>query len=310
MDLTKAKFWFVTLSCIALILFVISTLREEDREWKKYQKAFYAMEQERGIDRDYTLRVKQIWNEKAERTDRCITCHVAMEDPDVQVPYTQNPFKSHPNVEMMKNHSISKMGCTVCHDGQGQATGVETGHGLVHHWDYPMLIKRGGVDFVQASCTRCHDASALPQGTEIIVAGKALFDKYGCIGCHIIQRIAPDGGVQGPELTGLGSKSESLLSKTHSYQHIEKISHYEYTTKYQWLYQHFIDPAKVTPGNPHTKEAPTLMPNFQMTPTEAKVLTAFIMALRDPAAENLPAVWMAKSQGRYSVVKLAASKNN
>ena len=44
MDLTKAKIWFVTLSMAAFVFFVISALHEEDREWKKWQKAFYAME--------------------------------------------------------------------------------------------------------------------------------------------------------------------------------------------------------------------------------------------------------------------------
>lgn len=304
MDLTKAKLWFVTLSCATFVLFVISALQEEDREWKKWQKAYFAMEQERGIDRDYSVKIRQYWNPKADRTDRCITCHVGMEDPDVAVPYKQNPFKSHPKVAMMKNHNTNKMGCTVCHEGQGLATSTEAAHGWVHAWDYPMHKKRGGVDFIQASCTKCHAPDKLPEGTELLVSGRALFDKYGCIGCHKVQGVANDGGVQGPELTGMGSQSESLFSNKHNFDHVTPVTHYEFTTKYQWLYQHFLDPLGVTPDNPHTPDFDgTVMPNFQMSETEAKVLTLFVQSFRDEAADNIPVQWLAKGPGKYSVVK-------
>src|ERR1019366_10716889 len=107
-----------------------------------------------------------------------------MEDVDVSNPYTMNPYKSHPNVAMIKKHMPGTIGCTVCHEGQGQATSMEAAHGHVHAWDYPTKEKIGGVDLVQSSCTKCHSYDQLPEGTEILVAGKALFDKYGCIGCH------------------------------------------------------------------------------------------------------------------------------
>jgi hypothetical protein len=308
MDLTKAKIWFVTLSTAIFVLFAISSLQEQDREWKKYQKEYYAMQEDRGIATDSSLKVKQIWNPKMGVTDRCITCHVGMEDMDVSNPYTQNPYKSHPKVEMMKMHPTGKIGCVVCHEGQGQATTVEAAHGWVHAWDYPMHKKRGAVNFIQASCTKCHSYDQLPEGTEQLVAGRALFDKYGCVGCHMAKVIAPEGGNQCPELTGMGSKTESQFSNTHIFTHVERISEHEYTTKYQWLYQHFMDPPKITPADPITGVEVTKMPNFQLTTTEAKLLTLFVMSFRDAAVDNIPNQFVAKGPGKYTILKAAGKK--
>jgi hypothetical protein len=308
MDLTKAKIWFVTLSTAIFILFAISSLQEQDREWKKYQKEFFAMEQERGVDRDYTVKIRQIWNPDQHVTDRCITCHMGMEDLDVKNPYTQNPYKGHPKLDMMAHHPVNKMGCTVCHEGQGQATTVEAAHGWVHAWDYPMKARRGGVSFIQSSCVKCHAYDQLPEGTEQLVAGRALFDKYGCVGCHMVKVVAPEGGNQCPELSGMGSKSESQFQNTHFFNHIDQISEYEFTTKYQWLYQHFMNPGKVTPEDKETGAVATTMPNFQLSPTEAKLLTLFVNSFRDPAMDNMPAQWVAKGPGKYSILKPAAKK--
>jgi hypothetical protein len=303
MDLTKAKLWFVALSMITLILFVISMLQEQDRDWRKYQAEFMAMEAERGVDRDYTLKIRQIWNPQMGRTDRCITCHLGMEDVDVNNPYTMNPYKSHPNVEMIKKHMPGSIGCTICHEGQGQATSTKEAHGHVHAWDYPMKEKIGGVNFVEASCTKCHSYDQLPEGTEILVAGKALFDKYGCIGCHTVKAINAKIGEQCPVLDGMGTKTESLFANTHLFQHVEdRLKDGEFTTKYEWLYQHFLDPQKITPVDPHLDPPAPMMPNFHMTETNARILTAFVMSLRDPAAENIPGNWVAKGPGKYSVM--------
>lgn len=303
MDLTKAKLWFVALSMLTMILFGISVVKEEDREWKKFQKEFFAMEQERGVDRDYSVKIRQIWNQQAGITDRCITCHLGMEDTDVVNPYKENPFKSHPKLEFIKQHPTQKMGCTTCHDGQGLGTSVAGGHGRVHAWDYPMHERLGGIDMVQSSCTKCHSHDALPEGAELIVAGRKLWDKYGCMGCH---KAAPLNEVVGelcPELTGIGSKAESEFANTHIFAHVEdRHGDGHFTTKFEWLYQHFLDPQKITPGDPHQNMPPTTMPNFQMSDSHAKILTLFVMSFRDQAKENIPASWLAKGKGKYSVV--------
>jgi cytochrome c2 len=304
MDLTKAKIWFVILSFAVFALFAISAVRESDREWKKWQKEFFALEQERGIERDYTVKIRQVWDPQRNVTDRCITCHVGMEDPDVANPYLANPFKSHPKVDMMKHHPTNQLGCTVCHQGQGAATSIPAAHGWVHHWDWPMFEQRGGISFTQASCTKCHAPDKLPEGTEAMLTGRAIWDLHGCQTCHLVARIQPDGGNQGPELTGLGSLTESEFSNKHSYEFVEAVSAHEHTTKYQWLYQHFLDPQKIVPDNPHTPDFDgTIMPNFRLTDTEAKLLTLFVESFREPAKENIPGQWIATSPGRYDITK-------
>ena len=150
------------------------------------------------------------------------------------------------------------------------------------------------------ACWSCHGP----------VAGRALFDKYGCVGCHLVKVIAPEGGVQCPELTGMGSKSESQFSNTHLFGHVEKIDHFEYTTKYQWLYQHFMNPQKITPGDPEHGVPATVMPNFQLSETEAKLLTLFVSSFRDPNVDNIAYAWIAKNPatGKYTVLKPATAK--
>ena len=303
MDLTKAKLWFVALSMVAMILFGISVQKESDREWRKWQNEFFAMEQERGMDRDYSVHIRQIWLPNMNRTDRCITCHVGMEDTDVPNPYTKNPFKSHPKVAMLKQHPIDKLGCTICHEGQGLATTTIAAHGRIHAWDYPMHEKVGGVDMIESSCTKCHNHDALPEGSEQLVAGKALWDKYGCVGCHKAAEIGAKIGEMCPELTGLGSKTESQFSNTHSFAHVEdRKGDGDFTTKFEWLFQHFINAHKVTPALPALKQELTKMPDFEMTDTNARLLTMFVMSFHDPAVENIPGQWMAKGKGKYSVV--------
>jgi hypothetical protein len=295
MDLTKLKIAFSFFSMVIFGLFVASLIQDGDREWKVWQDKFYAMEKERGVSRDYSKGLKQIYLEHQGRTDRCITCHLGMVDVDVTNNYTEDPFRAHPDAAFIKAHRPDKFGCVVCHDGQGLGTTTVGAHGHVHSWDYPMLMG----DDVQASCSRCHDIHNLPpQGTEWVAVGKALVNKYGCLGCHTIEGMEGDTGAKVcPNLTGVGSVTDSEWANHHHFNHVtgEK-------TKRNWIYQHFLDPLKVTPGNPVTHEAPTVMPNFHLTPTLAKALTIFVMSLRSPEAENLPSTWMAR-QVSYSVAK-------
>lgn len=295
MDLTKLKVVFSFFAMITFGLFVASLIQDGDREWKVWQANFYGMEKERGVSRDYSQNLKQIYLEHQGRTDRCITCHLGMVDVDVTNTYAKNPYMAHPDQAFIKAHRPDKFGCTVCHDGQGLGTTVAGAHGHVKSWDYPMLDK----DDVQASCTRCHDANNLPpQGTEWIAVGKSLVSKYGCLGCHTIQgHEANTFAKVGPELTNVGSATDSEWANKHHFNHV----HGE-KTKRNWIYEHFIDPLKVSPGDPITGETPTTMPNFHMTPTLAKALTIYVMSLRTAESENLPSSWMARSTS-YSVAK-------
>ncbi len=76
---------------------------------------------------------------------------------------------------------------------------------------WPRLVGAGGLAVV-AFLTFVAVTSPVPvtqQGptlTEAQAAGKALFDKMGCVSCHTI---AGAGGTRGPDLTSFGNKPDA-----------------------------------------------------------------------------------------------------
>jgi len=61
-------------------------------------------------------------------------------------------------------------------------------------------------------------------------------------------------------------------------------------TKLQWEWEHFKDPQKVTPGNPHATppQPPTIMPNFGLSDEETNQLTTLMSSFKDDAKEAIP----------------------
>ena len=135
-----------------------------------------------------------------------------------------HPFASHPRLDLYVGstspHPIQKMGCTICHEGQGSSTiftlSSHTPNTLKarqqwkkdynyyhnHHWIYPMYPGR----FNESSCLKCHHELTELQPSERfpdppapkVVQGGHLIEKYGCFGCHEVsgfngdKRVGPD----------------------------------------------------------------------------------------------------------------------
>ncbi|MDA1178169.1 MAG: hypothetical protein O2931_05150 [Planctomycetota bacterium] len=135
-----------------------------------------------------------------------------------------HPYASHPRLDLhvgsLSPHAKAKIGCTVCHEGQGTATEFKWAshtpntpdqahewsqeHGWFnnHHWLFPMFPKR----FAESGCLKCHhDVVELRPSEKFpeppapqVVAGHDLITEYGCFGCHEIngykgdRRIGPD----------------------------------------------------------------------------------------------------------------------
>ncbi len=59
-----------------------------------------------------------------ERVDRCMTCHIASDDP--RFPRADQPLRTHP--PLPPGHKFETFGCTICHDGQGRAVDAEHAH--------------------------------------------------------------------------------------------------------------------------------------------------------------------------------------
>jgi mono/diheme cytochrome c family protein len=171
-----------------------------------------------------------------QRVDRCTTCHLGVDDPTMK--NAPEPFRYHAG---LGPHIPSKFGCTICHGGQGLATDKESAHGNVAFWQTPLL----SVDYVRATCGRCHKEGDVP-GVPELTEGRHLFETQGCRGCHKLNGV---GGSIGPDLSEEGA---SLRAP-------------------QWLEKHFLAPNAVSAGS--------AMPNFHFSTEQARNLTYYMLAL-------------------------------
>jgi cbb3-type cytochrome oxidase cytochrome c subunit len=119
-------------------------------------------------------------------------------------------FAAHPRLDLFvdanSKHPMEKFGCSICHQGQGSATGfVDATHTpndhptmkrwkddhnwrSIHFWDFPMYPTR----FTESSCLKCHhDVNSLITGSvrneaPMLTKGYNLVRELGCYGCHEI----------------------------------------------------------------------------------------------------------------------------
>lgn len=229
------------ISGIVLLVFSILAMVKEIRpEWKEYQTEYKTLFQKNASDEEtikkaelFEIGHKQIYLKKLKRVDRCMNCHVGVDNPlmkDEAVPYRQH------SGNYLLDHSIAKFGCTVCHDGQGRATNTIEAHGteLDTYWDKPILP----LTYIESACARCHDAEMLKNNGAVKVAGgERLFMERGCRGCH---KLGGVGGILGKALDGIGSQPKHYFSL--KYVEGDK-------TSYAWLKEHFVDPRKIVPDS-------------------------------------------------------------
>jgi cytochrome c2 len=152
-----------------------------------------------------------------EKVDRCTTCHLGIDKKGFE--QAPQPFTTHPKLELylQGSHAMEKIGCTVCHQGRGRATGfVNAAHSPStkkqeeewgkyshtkeyhgpHHQDFPMLTKGS----TESQCIKCHQGVVeVPQAASLNT-GRQLIEKFGCFGCHKIKgweglrKVGPDLG--------------------------------------------------------------------------------------------------------------------
>ena len=219
-SLRKFYRWFTVLGLLVGGLVVLGYYRDEEREWKDYQRKYVQEEfrrastpQQRALAERIPVQIRQILLPDLGRVDRCTTCHLSVDDPSYGG-YPQ-PLAYHP---LHEQHPVERFGCTVCHRGQGRATTAADAHGSVPHWNEPMLPLR----YIQASCGKCHQAADNPGAPEL-ARGQQVFGESGCRGCH---KLGGVGGLVGPELDKVGARRSP-----------------------KWLKEHFLSPGTVTPGS-------------------------------------------------------------
>ncbi len=289
-------FLFAFLSLSIVVMIGIFAYRDINPEWKGYQKTYNEKLAKVVNDpkiANQPLKVTQIWNRFLNRADRCTTCHVGIGNPAFEK--EAQPYKTHPNFTgYMSKHPFEKVGCTICHGGDGQALTVEKTHGIVKHLDRQLKIGSA----VQSACTKCHydlyaESVYWPEAPQLM-KGISLARELGCGACHTIQQFGTVSTLA-PELSGGGSKTELAFYLVHDFSKIKSKDH----TFQTWEFEHFLDPQKIVPGtmdakDPKDRVPPTIMPYWGLSADEATALTIFVMSLRDPKIDAIPRQYLPK----------------
>jgi cbb3-type cytochrome c oxidase subunit III len=203
-------------------------------QWKyrKLLKEMAVTEDEKQAADNYGLQLRQLVLPELGNTDRCISCHAAIEDPRIE--NGKKPLVSHPH-NLLVTHDIRKIGCTVCHDGQGLATNRKEAHANeIHFWE---KIRLQG-DLVQANCLRCHHVESLPE-QQTLQLGHKLFVENGCRGCH---KIGDSGGFLGPDLTLIGDASFHLKAPV-AHNRKEVIGKFNHNINLAYLFESVKEPS-------------------------------------------------------------------
>lgn len=257
----RLRMTFAVSSVIFLAVLAVSPVKDYLSEWRHYQKGFASFAQSRPDTKtllaDYHLGINQNWVPQMGVVDRCTTCHLGINQANLNDPGVPQPYRAHP----VMPHRVEEWGCSVCHRGQGRATEVSEAHETTLAWEQPILPSR----YIQASCGSCH-LSDLPE-TPRLDRGRELLAKYNCVGCHRLQGIERP-AMLGPDLTNIGTK----VSR-------------------EWIYKWLKEPRTITDtqGNTtvdgvETEDEPR-MPKFQLDEKELRGLSAYLSALQGHPAE-------------------------
>ncbi|MBI3091565.1 MAG: c-type cytochrome [Candidatus Tectomicrobia bacterium] len=261
---------FAILNLVMLILLGLTVMRDFDPEWKKYQREYNQRllnvnqdDATRASIMNQPLLVQQVWIPEWNVADRCMTCHLGVENTSFKD--APQPFTTHKNAD---RHRFSQFGCTVCHQGQGRATTRLDAHFMEKlndavtereikrlGWEWPMLP----IEYVESSCGRCHEAETLKEAPTIM-AGAKLFQEKGCLGCHTV---GDRGGKIGPELTEAGTKFYNAGGVTEQFKHV----------RFGYLLESLLQPKANDPNS--------VMPAFGFTNEQARQLVTYLLSLRD-----------------------------
>jgi cytochrome c2 len=142
---------------------------------------------------------------EVDRVDRCVTCHVAANRAGFEGEEWQEPFRSHPRLDLFlapsSAHPYNRFGCTVCHGGLDRATDfARVGHTPESEEQKSEWVEKYGweeqpfletpvlpASMSEAGCVSCHADDVWMPGTEDLQAGRELMRHMGCWVCHKLE---------------------------------------------------------------------------------------------------------------------------
>ncbi len=258
MDSSLMKKIFAPVCLLTLALVLVAIWRDRDREWKQYQKTYYRLAASMSSDParreqilETPLEIKQIQTKVGGRVDRCVSCHLGVNNPNFAD--VEQPYGTHPKLDKfrkMLHHSMDDLGCTFCHRGQGLATTQRAAHGQVPNWDRPLLTGQ----WLEVACGRCHKGTIALTGAPILSQARRLAKQVGCYNCHTMEGFEQEKqGEFGPNLQAAGLK-----------------------LKADWLRNWLKDPFAF--------KAKTKMLNFYLSDEEAGALAKFVLTMKGELA--------------------------
>ena len=170
---TSAHAAFAALGVAFLAVFSWVYLGEQGAEWRRQQAEFRRLE--RAVKNPHQLAqaarvdgLRQVWLPDLDRVDRCTTCHLGIDD--AAFGRAPQPFRVHGGT-WLTTHPVERFGCTVCHEGQGQATD----YGNAAHSAIPFVARpMRPLETIEASCGACH-RSLDPPDAPALSAGRVVF---------------------------------------------------------------------------------------------------------------------------------------
>lgn len=254
------KFKTIAVICSVLFLIVFISmywLEVYSPAWKNYQKEYFEHHNNltiTGADLQKNTLIKQIEIKNINHVDRCITCHMQIEQ--VFVDSLPAPFSKHSG-DLLTDHDIGKFGCTLCHNGVGRSL---------------QRNKTCGDDVftrnkpLESNCASCHlavyDKISKQRTMQTVFSGLELLRESGCLGCHKVRGV---GGFYGPDLSVEGDKN--LYG--YDFSNIEGER-----SIVNWHQEHYREPGRISPGS--------LMPKFNFNSIQIEALTTLILGFSKP----------------------------